>query len=126
MTDDVVPEIVRELINERLPSMDHVEVLLMLYGAPTVDHDPVALIDATRLAPTILHRVVDELTRAELVVAGDAGYRFCSAANIRTAVSALAALYHTRPVTLVRAIYARPSSVSSFNHVLRPRPQPDP
>jgi hypothetical protein len=48
----------RELINERLPSMDHVEVLLILYGAPTVDHDPISLIGATRLAPAILQRVV--------------------------------------------------------------------
>lgn len=125
MTDDAVPELARELIHEAMSSMDHVEVLLTLHNRPASDCDQRALVEATRIAPAIVQRVLDDLVAAGLVSRDEKGYRFSASSQDRAAVVELAALYHSRPVTLVRAIYARPSSISPLSKVLRSRPQPD-
>jgi DNA-binding IclR family transcriptional regulator len=122
MTDDAVADEVRDLIHAALPSMDHVEVLLALFHPASGEHELTALAESTRLSRAVLQGVLADLEAEGLAVREGTTYRFGGSASIRAATAELEALYHSRPVTLVRAIYARPARVSSLTEVLRPRP----
>jgi hypothetical protein len=121
MTDDAVTDGVRDLIHAALPSMDHVEVLLALFHHASDEQDLTGLTGATRLARPILQRVLTDLEGAGLAMRRGAAYTFGGSGATRAATAELAVLYHSRPVTLVRAIYARPARVSSLTELLRPR-----
>jgi|SRR5581483_10712958 len=120
MTDDtVLPPEVRRLINETLESMDHVELLFRIVrkGEATAEwlaQD--AHVDRNQVA-----QVLKDLERAKLLIAADGVYRVTTSARERAAVELFADTYNARPVTLIRAVYARPSSVRSFANAFRLR-----
>jgi hypothetical protein len=93
--------------------MDHIEVLMRLVeaeGAPLTGDDVVSL---TRLGVRTVGFALDDLVAAELVAAeSPAGpYRFApQGMEDRAAIAALAALYHQRPVSLVKLVYEQASS----------------
>jgi len=104
MDDSSLPPEVRRLIDESLESMDHVEVLFRVarHGQTTPDwlaRD--AHIDQTRVT-----RVLRDLERANLVADDDGVFCVASGARDRAAVEQFADMYNTRPVTLIRAVYA--------------------
>jgi hypothetical protein len=69
-----------------------------------------------------VQRVLAELEAEQLVVRHGTTYRCGASSAMHAATSGLSALYHSRPVTLVQAIYARPSRMSSVGGVVRPPP----
>ena len=108
--------------------MEHVEVLLTLAGdearswnageIAAVTHAPVASITAR----------LDELVAGGFASRAPAvgSYRYSpKTAEMRKAVSSLEEMYRTKPVTLIKAIYERPTSaVQSFADAFRLRKEP--
>lgn len=108
--------------------MDHIEVLMRLYevhGEPLTAHE---LERGARLGPQTVTRCATELVNARLVTHDPAAdsYRYAPASADRPAVDELSALYHQRPVTLVKLVYAQPPNpVRSFADAFRLRDDED-
>jgi hypothetical protein len=119
-----ISESVRELIRRRATSMDHIEVLMRLYEA---GGEPLTATDVergARLGPETVARCLSELITSNLVVhdAPSNAYRYAAPSADRATVDELSALYHQRPVTLVKLVYAQPPNpVKSFADAFRIR-----
>jgi hypothetical protein len=124
MTDGTLPPEVRHLIARHARSMEHVEVLVLLARTPERSWTAEDIRIELRLPETALsRRVFHDLLDAGLIglEAGEhPRYRFdpLSVAD-REAVRLLTIAYNERPVTLVRAIYERPSPAQSFADAFR-------
>jgi hypothetical protein len=127
VADHPLPADVRDLIAHHLPSMEHVEALLTLAaeGAPARTAPDVAA--ELRGNPASVAGKLEDLVASGLVARdGDAGegtYRYApNSATLRAATTGLAEMYRTKPVSLVKAIYARPpAAVQSFADAFRVR-----
>lgn len=112
----------RLLVSHHLSTMDHVALLLALRDAPAGAHSAEALAQRTRLDTAVVHRVLVELTSARLVGGGADAFRYDPPRDLEPAIGELAELYRTKPVSLVRAIYERPSrAIQSFADAFRLR-----
>ena len=125
MTEPALPAEVRALIRGPLATIAHVEALLLLRRtAPApVTAESVA---AEAQIPThaAARRHLDDLVAAGLAeAAGKDAYRYApSTGELGAAVDALARMYNEKPVTLVRAVYARPADpVQAFADAFRLR-----
>ena len=102
--DNAVPEEVRRILVAGISSMDHVDVLFHLAaGACT----RAQLAAATKFTEQLVELLVARLITAGLVVRRHDALAITESEPDRKAVSALLDIYNARPVTLVRAIYAR-------------------
>jgi hypothetical protein len=112
VSEPALPAVVRELIRGPLATMSHVEALLLLRRL-SPEPRPVSAVAAEAQIASLAaaRRCLDELTAAGLAAAdGEDTYRYAPArADARDAVDALARMYNEKPVTLVRAVYARPA-----------------
>ena len=127
MTDASLPAEVRALIRGPLATIAHVEALLMLRRAAPGAVEPSAVAAEAQL-PTLVaaRRCLDDLVGARLAEgAGRDTYRYApTQPGAREAVDALARMYNEKPVTLVRAVYARPAGpVHAFADAFRLRPE---
>ena len=126
MTEPALPAEVLALIRGPLATIAHVEALLMLRRlAPAAAG--AAAVAAEAQIPTLAaaRRYLDELVAARLVEgAGEDEYRFAPGrGELGGAVEMLARMYNEKPVTLVRAVYARPAGpVRAFADAFRLRP----
>ena len=104
--------------------MDHVEVLMRLYeagGEPVTSQE---LERGARLGPQTVARCAAELVHARLASHDPASdsYRYAPPNMDRATVDELSSLYHQRPVTLVKLVYAQPPNpVKSFADAFRLR-----
>jgi hypothetical protein len=121
VTADEFPPAVLQLLHQHLPTMDHVEVLLHLHAAADRRHEVRTIATATRIPEHMVHSAVIDLVHAGLALRGDGDVSFNEASGARPVIAQLADLYNTRPVTLVRAIYSRPSPLKSFVDAFRLR-----
>ncbi|AHG93651.1 hypothetical protein J421_6116 (plasmid) [Gemmatirosa kalamazoonensis] len=111
MTSPELPPEVIALVHGPVGTMAHVEMLLALRAAEpgTCSIDQIAA--AAHLSTAAGAReILSELETASLVAAGGGDlWRYAPRGSaLRTGVDLLAAMYHQRPVTLVRALYERP------------------
>ena len=126
---DGLPADVVALLHRSLPSMVHIELLLFLARTAPQSHTRYALAGEVRSSPALVAAALEELEAARLVrtVPGvDPGeHRFepTDPAITRT-VAALQDEYDRRPVTLIKALYSRPtpSSAQAFADAFRIRP----
>lgn len=125
MADLDLPPAVLELINRYLPSHDHVEVLLRLAAEPDRRFTSDALLAELRVSRLVLETCLADLESAGLVGRdpSDGMWRYSPRFDaLREGVKELAVAYNERPVTLVRAIYARPATpIQSFADAFRIR-----
>jgi hypothetical protein len=121
MTSEDLPSGARDLIHRCLASMDHVEMLLLLHAHASREFSPAQLAARARVDAATGAQVLSMLTDADLVTSADGMVRFKSSPANNAAVEQLAHAYHVRPVTLVQAIYARPTPLTSFSQVFRQR-----
>jgi hypothetical protein len=118
--NDLAPEVGR-LIDAVIASMDHVEVLRLLAAAPDTAFTADALSATLRSDPRVVREALHDLVAAKLVAANGGAYTYAATLDDREAVAALIHAYNTRPVTLVRAIYARPKPIKAFADAFRIR-----
>jgi hypothetical protein len=109
------------LIDLVIASMDHVELLRILSAEPITPVDIEALAATLRLESRVAREALQDLVAANLVSERDGAFVFTAPPRDREAVAALMQAYHTRPVTLIRAIYARPKPVKAFADAFRLR-----
>ena len=116
---------VRELVRMHVSSMDHVEVVVHLSDKLGSGMTEQELRAATRLEPRQLFAALDDLVEADILRFDGAARTWHFAprsAEDRSAVEALATLYHQRPVTLVKLVYSMPSrSIATFADAFRLR-----
>lgn len=102
--------------------MDHVALLLALHEQPEATVDCATLAHRVRLDDAVAERVLSELETAALIRREGAGFIYAATGPVRATVDELAEMNRTRPVTLVRAIYDRPSrAAQSFADAFRLR-----
>lgn len=119
MDDRSLPDEVRRLIDGALASMDHVEVLFRI--AEQGDASAESLARHAHIEPSQLAKVLEDLKRAKLIANDGASYFVTQSPRDRAAVEELAAAYNARPMTLIRAVYARRSPLRSFADAFRLR-----
>ncbi len=121
-----LPAEVLALVHGPVATMAHVEALLLVFErapAPVASAEIAAR--AQLPAPARVLRTMEELAAAGLVAAdAGGGYRFAPRSPaLHDAVRALARAYNEKPVTLVTALYARPSDpAQAFADAFRLRP----
>ena len=120
---DSLPPEVQRLIDDALTSMDHVEVLFRISRAGEATAEWLAR-DA-HIEQTQVMKVLRDLEHAKLIVHDGESYRVTQTARDRAAVDEFAGTYNARPVTLIRAVYARPSPLRSFADAFRLRREED-
>lgn len=119
---------VRRIITANLATMDHVELLLLLYKAAPAPLSLDDMVRDTKRPAQLIINAVADLSSGGLVskAAGPAGVEAFKydpqSESLRSAVDEVAVVYNTRPVTLIRAIYDRPPApVVSFAEAFRVR-----
>lgn len=120
---DSLPPEVQRLIDETLASMDHVEVLFRVSRAGQATAEWLAR-DA-HIDQAQLSKLLRDLEHAKLIVRDGESYHVTESSRDRAAVDEFAATYNARPVTLIRAVYARPSPLRSFADAFRIRREED-
>ena len=123
MDEYSLPPEVQRLITDALASMDHVEVLFQL--AQAKDATLERLVETVHITATQLAKVLLDLEQARVITKDGASYRVTQNSGDRAAIDAFVTAYNTRPVTLIRAVYARPSPVRSFADAFRVRREDD-
>ena len=124
-----VPFELRQLIAQRLESMEQVEVLVLLARNEPRAWTAAETAAELRWPQRIAAACLDELTRGTLLRrvgsgAGGGTYEYAPTAEDRESVAALVRLYETRPLMLGRLIYDRPPNVArSFADAFRIRPK---
>jgi hypothetical protein len=121
MADNELPVEVQRLIGAFVASMDHVEVLRAMRARAGADLSVDEIAAAVRLDRAILMRVLRDLEAAGAIREGQGAYRYDAVLREDAAIGELIEMYDTRPVTLVRAIYARPTPLKSFADAFRLR-----
>ena len=122
-----IPERVRRLVHEHLPSMEHVELLLLLVNSEKEGFLPSDAAKQLSVDSELTVRRLGDLANAGLAVKeGPPGlerYRYQpSDLDLRQAVEQLVEAYRTRPVSLIRVVYERPpESAQRFADAFRLR-----
>ena len=101
---------------------------MRLYEAAGEPLDLTAIQRTARLGPQTTAKVLADLVSAGLVAHEPASnsYRYSALGGDRATIDTLVALYHQRPVTLVKLVYAQPPSpVTSFADAFRLRERKD-
>lgn len=123
---DLPPEVVM-LLHRALPSMVHIELLLLLFRTGPRSWAPQELALELRTSPDLVVAAIEDLKTARLVEpepgANPPRHRFdASQTSAIQAVATLQTIYDRRPVTLIKALYQRPStSVQAFADAFRLR-----
>lgn len=124
------PEVER-LIALALPTMVHIEVLLLLHRTAPAPWSAERAAAEIRSSLTLVAPAFADLEAARLAarVAGAAGpeWRLDPADDrLLSATAELREMYDRRPVTLVKALYRRPASAAeAFADAFRVRPKGD-
>jgi hypothetical protein len=122
MTDSTDFETVRAFIARYLPSIDHLDALLLLAGDESrtwKSHEAAA---ALHCEPVICEKALADLVRFGLAELKVDSYRYRPATDtLRVAVSRLEIMNRERPVSLIREIYRESPSARSFSDAFRLR-----
>lgn len=106
MAEEIIPPELRRFILATLPSVPHLEALLLLRDRPA-GLSPDELAARLYVAPGSAARLVSDLAQAGLVAVGDAVARYAPARDdVRATVDALAAVYARNVVAVSRLIHS--------------------
>jgi hypothetical protein len=124
-TDSGLPAEVIALLNRALPSMVHIEVLLLLQRTAPKAWTPTEAAIELRSSPELARTALADLRTARLAeqLGGGQTYRLDASDDaVVASVLGLQTVYDTRPVTLIKALYKRPAaSVQAFADAFRLR-----
>jgi hypothetical protein len=107
VADSDVPSEVLRVIDAFAGSMDHVEVLLAVHAARTHVFTADEIVAAGHADRVAVGRALGDLETAGIVRGMPDGYRYTASSRDERAIERLWEMYRTRPVTLIRAVYAR-------------------
>lgn len=122
-----VPFELRQLIAQRLESMEQVEVLVLLARTEPRRWSSAEVAAELRWPQPIAVNSLEELACGKLLTRAGTGaasvtYEYAPPADDRESIAALIHLYETRPLVLGRLIYDRPPTVArSFADAFRIR-----
>lgn len=119
MENHALPQDVLRLIDDALPSMDHVEVLFRVCRESPLRAESLA--QAAHIEPGRIAAVLRDLQRAHLITNDEGLYRITQSARDRAAVEQFAEAYNARPIALIRAMQERSSPLRSFADAFRLR-----
>lgn|SRR5690242_11008115 len=126
MSEKGLSEALTHLLHRHLPTMDHVSLLLALREQPQLLHAPAALAVQSRLDRAVTEKVLRDLEASQLVRQEKGEFIYAPTAVPTNAIDELAEMNRTRPVTLIRALYDRPSRAArSFADAFRLRKTED-
>lgn len=98
------------------------EIPDVLRARPEMHQAAPDLVREARLELAVAERVIRDLLASRLIQRKGESVQYSPADDVRPTVDLLAEMYHTKPVTLVRALYDRPTrSVQSFADAFRLR-----
>ncbi len=118
---------VRRLVASHLASMDHVEVLILLYRSAPAALPLSEIASQTARPGPLIENALKDLIMGGLVADksqtnSEPLFAYDPHESLREVVDEFVAMYNERPVTLVRAIYDRPAQpVISFADAFRIR-----
>ena len=125
MAEPEISRELRELIDRHIRSIDEVEALLCLYHSPGEAFTAQAVAAKCNKSEEDVAEDLRELTERGFLVLDrfDNTYTYTGrSAALNDVIDQLARLYNERPVSLIHAIYERPStSVRSFAEAFRIR-----
>ncbi|HUF66366.1 MAG TPA: hypothetical protein VMM17_10380 [Gemmatimonadaceae bacterium] len=125
MTEPEFTRALRDLIDHHLGSIDEIEVLLAVFAKRGELMAPASVSAAAQKPEPVAREHLKQLAGRGFVVhhASDDAYSYpVRAAEVDEAIEQLSRMYHQRPVTLIRALYDRPSTaVLSFADAFRLR-----
>lgn len=125
MTDTEFTRELRDLIDHHLGSIDEIEVLLALFARRGELMSPASVGAAAQKPESVAREHLKQLAVRGFVVhhETDDAYSYPTrAAEVDEAIDQLSRMYHQRPVTLIKALYDRPSTaVLSFADAFRLR-----
>jgi DNA-binding HxlR family transcriptional regulator len=116
--DNVIPEEVRRILGNGISSMDHVDVLFHLSRGAATNGE---LTSSTRFSEKLVDTLVERLVADGFVVRRGDKLGITESEPDRRAIASLLEIYNARPVTLVRAIYARELFTRTVSDALNPR-----
>lgn len=122
MTDSTDLEAVREFIARFLPSIDHLDALLLLAREESRTWTSHEAAGALHCAPPVCEKALADLVRFGLAELDVNGFRYRPATDsLRASISRLETVNRERPVSLIRAIYRESHSARSFSEAFRLR-----
>lgn len=127
MIDPDISEDVREMIQRHLPTMDHIELLMILRGNRDDSFSLDQLVDQMRKPRELVELCLATLEDAGLAAKlTDSTYRYAAREpNLDRTADSVVKLYNERPVTLVRLLYERPpTAVNTFADAFKLRKDP--
>lgn len=122
-----LPQEVTTLLHRALPSMVHIELLLLLFRTGPRGWTTPELAMELRSSPDLVAAAMEDLETSRLAEKEPGStpprHRFnASEATAIQAVAMLQTIYDRRPVTLIKALYKRPpASVTAFADAFRLR-----
>ncbi len=125
MPEPRITPALRELIDHHLGSLDEIEVLLALFARRGEALKPAQVVEAVRKPDAAVRGHLEQLAARRFLLhhTGDDTFTYPErVSNVDSAVVQLAQMYEQRPVTLIKALYDRPSNaVLSFAEAFRVR-----
>ena len=129
MSQGELPYEVRALLQRALPSMVHVETVLLLAKSPSESFRPEAVAPRIGTTTEAVATALGDLVTAKLAEqtpeTSPPEFRFAATdVSMVNAVATLQEMYDRRPVTLVKAVYDRPpNAAKAFADAFRVRPK---
>jgi len=102
-------EALRRFVDQYAMNLDHVAVLLALRDHEGSAQSPTSLAALSRLDRGVVDRALGDLAAWRLLRRDGSHLAFDPPVAQRPLVDELIELYRTKPVTLIRMIYARPA-----------------
>lgn len=125
MSVDPIPDSVRAFLEGRIDSVTQLDMLLLVHRTAGQLWTAQAVAAELRIGEAWAEEQLSLLARRDLLEREGSGYRFASAGEFSAAVDELARAYHTHPVAVVAAIYARPDrNLRNFADAFRLRKEP--
>lgn len=119
----------RRLIADHIDSVEQLEILLLLYQHPERSWSAESVARELRISPMSAGDRLKDMARAAILarVPGAEGeYRYAPDAQMREAVSGLAAAYTERRVTVINLIFSKPvDKIRTFADAFRLRRDDD-
>lgn len=118
------------LVHERLPSMEHVDLLLHLVkvapeGRSAAEAAAELRVDNRASEARLRELVEARLARSEIVAPDIERFYYEPAGlDLRRAVEQLVEAYQSKPVSLIRTVYERPAAAQQFADAFRLRKSP--